>query len=156
MRNSTSACIFLLFIAVCFSFSCKQKNTDRYAYDLNRDTIPPALSITVPVNLDNYLYGEDIHIVGTATDLESKNYIRENAGKLKSLYLNISIVDAGNDTVIKKLLERTPNVDGSQGYIINEKTYVASGVGTTHCRFTGVAVDYADHKDSVVRHFTIH
>ncbi len=155
MRNSTPVYIFFLFVLGCIGFSCKQKTFNRYAYDANKDTIPPVLSITVPVNMDTYMYGEDIHIVGTVTDLQSKNTLHQNPGKLKSLSLNISIMDPIADTVIKVLFAKTPNVDGKDGYLINEKTYLPSGVGVTNCRFKGITTDYADRKDSSVVNFTI-
>lgn len=155
MKNSLCLYVVSLLILTCVGFSCKQKDLNRNAYDLNRDTIAPVLSITVPVNLDTYSYGEDIHIVGTATDLESKNSIRQNPGKLKSLSLNISILDPISGNVTKVLLQKNPNVDGKQGYTINEKTYLVAGTGTTTCRFTGVTTDYADRKDSSVVYFTI-
>ena len=155
MKYSTCLYLVLFLVISCFSFSCKQKDLNRYAYDLNKDTIAPVLAITVPVNLDTYSYGEDIHIVGTATDLESKNSIRQNAGKLKSLYLNISIMDPIADTVLKVLFQKSPDVNGDAGYIINEKTFLVSGAGTSKCRFTGVATDYADRKDSSVVYFTV-
>jgi len=136
--------------------SCKQKNLNKYAYDANKDTIPPVLAITVPQDLENYVYGEDIHIVGTLTDLQSRDKLHQNAGKLKSLYLEIAIVDAVADTVKSYLYQSRPNVDGKSGFIINEKTFMTSGGTTTVCRFTGVAIDYADRKDSTVAHFTIH
>ena len=155
MKKSVPAYSVLLLMSICLAFSCKQKNPNRYAYDANRDTIPPVLNITVPVNMDNYVYGEDIHIVGTATDLESKNSIHMNSGRLRSLYLNVSIIDPIADTVIKALLVKNPAVDGKDGYTINEKTFLNSGAGTTYCRFTGIATDYADRKDSSVVYFTI-
>jgi len=155
MKKSVSVFLALFLVTVSLFFSCKQKNTNRYAYDANKDTIPPVLNITVPVNLDTYTYGEDIHIVGTVTDLESKNSISMKSGRLRSLYLNISIIDPIADTATKVLLIKTPNVDGKDGYTINEKTFLNSGVGTTYCKFTGVAIDYSDRKDSSVVYFTI-
>jgi hypothetical protein len=53
------------------------------------------------------------------------------------------------------LFAKTPNVDGKDGYTINEKTYVASGTGVTNCRFKGITTDYADRKDSSIVYFTI-
>ena len=123
---------------------------------MNRDTIPPVLTFTVPVNLDTYLYGQDIHLVGTLTDLESKNYLRENAGKLKSLYINVSTIDPVADTVIKPLLVKNLNVDGKYAYTINEKTVILSGSGTTYCRLKSWATDYANHTDSALVNFTVH
>lgn len=156
MKNSIHIYFILLTVVVGSMVSCKQKNQNKYAYDANKDTIPPVLAITVPQDLDNYMYGEDIHIVGTLTDLQSRDKLHQNSGKLKSLYLEIAIVDPIPDTVIKYLYKSNPNVDGKSGFIINEKTFMTSGATTTVCRFRGVAVDYADRRDSTVAHFTIH
>jgi hypothetical protein len=142
-------CALMVFV------SCKQKNQYPYAYNLNRDTIPPDLRMTVPVNMDTYSYGEDIHIVGTLTDLESRNSSTLKAGKLKSLYLNVSIVDGVMDTVQKVIFQKWLNVDSKEGYTINEKTIVTGGGGPVKCKFRGIAVDYADHADSTVLYFTV-
>lgn len=145
--------VFLILLAV---VSCKRVDlTSRYAYNANKDTIAPVLSFTVPVNLDNYAYGEYIHMVGTVTDLESKNLSSSKAGRLKSLYITVSTIDPLQDTVIKTIFTRWPDVDGKSGVTVNETTTVTSGSGTTYCRLTSVATDYANRTDTVKLNFTV-
>ena len=155
MNHSIRVYFPIILLAICFAISCKQKNLNRYAYDPNRDTIPPVLSITVPVNNDLYAYGEDIHIVGTLTDLESRNKTSQKAGRLQSLYLNLSIVDILADTVIKVIYEKAPNVDGMDGVTINEKTFYNGPGSPIDCRLTGVASDYSGRKDTSIIYFKI-
>ena len=156
MKNRV--CIFSLLLvgSVLALSSCKQKLTNVDAYDLYKDTIAPVLSVTVPVNLDSYLYGEDIHIVGTATDLMARNNIHEYAGKLKSLSFTMEQIDPLSNAVIKVMYAKSLAVDGKSGYIFNDGTSVLSGSGTLYCRLTGVLTDYADRKDSSIANFTIH
>jgi hypothetical protein len=155
MKLSLLVTSMLFILTICFSMSCKQKTYNRYAYDQNKDTIPPVLAFTVPIELQNYSYGEDIHLVGTVTDLESKNKTSQKSGKLKSLYMNVSIMDKNVDTVIKSFYNVYLNVDGQISFPIVKKTLVNSGAGVTYCRFTGIATDYADLKDSVIVNFTV-
>ena len=155
MKNSNRVIVAILCVVISFTISCKQKPQNAYAYNPNKDTIPPVLAITVPVNLDTYSYGEDIHIVGTATDLQARDYLRLYAGKMKSLYLTVDVLDVSQGNVIKTIFEKWASVDGKDGYTINEKTYIASGVGPTYCRFKGILTDYADRKDSTEAFFTI-
>lgn len=146
----------LVFVTMLAIFSCKRVDlTSRYAYNANKDTIAPVLSFTVPVNLDNYAYGEYIHMVGTVTDLESKNSISSKSGRLKSLYITVATIDPVQDTIIKTIFSRWPEVDGKSGVTINETTTVSSGSGTTYCRLTSVATDQANHTDSVKLTFTV-
>lgn len=146
----------LVFVILMAVVSCKRVDlTSRYAYNANKDTIAPVLSFTVPVNLDNYAYGEYIHMVGTVTDLESKTIMSSKAGKLKSLYITVATIDPVQDTVIKTIFSRWPEVDGKSGVTINETTMVTSGSGTTYCRLTSVATDYANRTDSVKLTFTV-
>jgi hypothetical protein len=150
--------VYLLpaFILLLLASSCKRVDlTSRYDYNLNKDTIPPVLSFTVPVDLENFPYGKDIHIVGTATDLESKNQTTIKAGKLKSLYMNVSIIDPSVDTVIKVIYSKWLNVDGKSGVTINEKTVVNFGTGITNCRLTAFLKDYAERDDSLKLNFTV-
>ncbi|MBK7763238.1 MAG: hypothetical protein IPI46_07670 [Bacteroidetes bacterium] len=155
MKIFTPIFASLLILSSFFIFSCKQKLQNGDAYNSNKDTIPPVLALTVPVNLDNYAYGEDIHIVGTATDLQMRNKIREYAGKLKSLTMTVSTIDPTPDTVKKVIFSKNLAVDGKSGYIFNQSLSVLSGSGTTNCRLIGVATDYADRKDSVIVNFTV-
>ena len=148
--------LYLLLVLVCMvQISCKQKKYDYNEYNMYKDTIRPVLTVTVPVDLDNYSYGENIHIVGTATDLESKNPISIKAGKLSSLHLQVSIIDPLADTVKQIILDKYPNVNGKEGFTFNEKTAVFSGAGATYCRLKGMLIDYAGRKDSALINFTI-
>ena len=156
MRISPLAISIAGLLIAFFSFSCKQKLNNQNDYNANKDTIPPVLAITVPVHLDNYSYGEDIHVVGTATDLESKNPISVKTGKLSSLSLIINIIDPIADTIIgNPIMYKTPNVGGKDGFTFNEKTIVLFGSGTTYCRLKGVLTDQAGRKDSTILNFTI-
>ena len=127
--------------------SCKQTNNDKYFYNAGRDTIAPKIATSVPLQNSVYAYGQDIHMVGVVTDLEST----DKGGKLKSLVLNFSSVDPVDHNIITTYYNRTPVVDGKEGYTFNEKWAVVSGVSTTFCRFLITATDYAGKvtKDSI-------
>ena len=129
-------------------YSCKQTNNDKYFYNPGRDTIAPKIVTSVPTANAVYIYGQDIHMVGVVTDLESEN----KSGKLQTLTLDLSRVDAVDHTVITNYLNRSPEVDGKEGYTFNEKWAVVSNPGTpVFCRFMVTAKDYAGRitKDSV-------
>ena len=128
--------------------SCKKStNNDKYFYNAGRDTIAPKIVTSVPALNAVFALGADIHMVGVVTDLESK----DKGGKLKSLTLNLSQVDAVDHAVIKTFMNRTPAVDGKEGYTFNEKWAVVNGTPPMFCRFLATAVDYAGRvtKDSV-------
>lgn len=127
--------------------SCKQTNNDKYFYNAGRDTIAPKIATSVPLPNSTYSYGQDIHLVGVVTDLESTN----KGGKLKSLVLNFSSLNPLDSTLNVTYFNRTPNVDGKEGYTYNEKWTIVSGVSTTFCRFLITATDYAGKvtKDSI-------
>jgi hypothetical protein len=79
--------IFTKIFALCFivvalvSSSCRRSNNSKYFYDAKKDTSAPKINISVPLINDTYSYGEDIHIVGTVTDLQVSGF----GGKLQSL-----------------------------------------------------------------------
>lgn len=127
--------------------SCKQTNNDKYFYNAGRDTIAPKIATSVPLHNSVYSYGQDIHMVGVVTDLESTN----KGGKLKSLVLNFSSLNPTDSTLNVTYFNRTPLVDGKEGYTFNEKWAVVSGTSTTFCRFLVTATDYAGKvtKDSI-------
>ena len=127
--------------------SCKQTNNDKYFYNAGRDTIAPKIATSVPLQNASYSYGQDIHMVGVVTDLESTN----KGGKLKSLVLNFSSLNSLDSTLKTTYFNRTPVVDGKEGYTFNEKWAVVSGTSTTLCRFLVTATDYAGKvtKDSI-------
>ncbi|HNF71759.1 MAG TPA: hypothetical protein PLP34_05050 [Chitinophagaceae bacterium] len=156
MKSIHRLCVCTLGIGIFIFSSCKQKLNNTDAYNLNKDTIPPVLALTVPVELDSYLYGEDIHIVGTITDLMSRNKLHEYPGKLKSLSLVVQTMDIVADTVLKTVFSKNVPVDGKSGLVINELTSVWGSGGVTNCRLKGMAMDYADRRDSVEIHFTVH
>lgn len=128
--------------------SCRQTNNDKYFYNAGRDTIPPKIAISVPTTNAAYTFGADIHMVGVVTDLE----VTDKSGKLQSLTLDLSRVDSTTHSVITTYLNRSPVVDGKEGYTFSEKWAVVSNPGSAvYCRFLVSAKDYAGRitKDSV-------
>lgn len=128
--------------------SCKQTNNDKYFYNAGRDTIAPKIATSVPVQNSVYAYGDDIHMVGVVTDLESTN----KGGKLKTLVLNFSSLNPDDSTLKVTYFNRNPLVDGKEGYTFNEKWSIVSGATSpTFCRFLVTATDYAGKvtKDSI-------
>lgn len=114
-------------------------NTGSVFYDALSDTIAPVVAISVPIDNAQYVYGEDIHIVGVVTDLQAKM----KAGKLKTLKLTVNQTDPNNQSIIKELLQKNPSVDGKEGYTLNEKLMLAGGSGTTYCQAKATATDYS-------------
>lgn len=156
MKNTAPVLITLFIAVICSMFSCKQKNQNPYAYNADKDTIPPVLALTVPVNLDSYMYGEDINMVGTATDLQSRDLNHSYSGKLKSLSLIIESMDPSEDTVLKVLYANNPNVNGKSADKIIESYYLTSGPAMMYCRLRAYLTDYADRVDSSIIEFTVH
>jgi hypothetical protein len=130
-----------------FFNSCKQTNNDKYFYNANRDSISPKIVTSVPLQNATYAFGQDIHMVGVVTDLESTN----KGGKLQTLTVNLSQVTAADHQIINTYLNATPDVDGKEGYTFNEKWAIVSGSSTVFCRLLVTAKDYAGRvtKDSV-------
>lgn len=139
--------LFSIMLAGAFS-SCKQTNNDKYFYSASRDTIAPKIVTSVPTASSTYTFGQDIHMVGIVTDLEST----DKGGKLQTLNLDLSQIDPSNNSVIKTYLNKSPIVDGKEGFTFNEKWSIAVGSGVVYCRFMATAKDYAGKitKDSVL------
>lgn len=138
--------LFFIVIAV-VSSSCKRSNNSKYFYDAKKDTSAPKINISVPLINDTYNYGEDVHIVGTVTDLQVTGF----GGKLQSLTIKVDELDNIDSTYIGALLLRTPNVDAKEGYTFNEKMLLFSGANPTFCRLEVSASDYSSKttKDTV-------
>ncbi len=139
--------ILNILLAVGFS-SCKQTNNDKYFYSPSRDTIAPKIVTSVPAPSSTYTFGQDIHMVGVVTDLESEN----KGGKLQTLTLDLSQINPSDHAVIQTYLNKTPLVDGKEGFTFNEKWAITVGTGIVYCRFMATAKDYAGKitKDSVL------
>jgi len=134
----------LAFVAISMvQTSCtKDESIDRYNYIAENDTISPVLSISVPTLNQVYAYGDDVHIVGTVTDLEK--YVVTNdpvdqpkAGSLNSLHIQVQDLTNGNNI----LLDKTPNVAGKDGYTFHEKFVIVAGTGTTNMKLIVTAED---------------
>jgi hypothetical protein len=136
-------------IAFCSCFAlylsgCKPSDNSIYYYNKDEDVIAPEIKISVPIANDLFQLTEDVHIVGTATDLETPI----KAGSLRSLQIKVDQIDPTNsNTVIKGLLLKTPNVDGKDGYTFNEKFVVNFASSTVYCRLIVTAFDQTDRFD---------
>ena len=145
------------FLAIVFSMiyfaSCKKSDNSIYFYNENKDTIAPKIITIAPLNSDIFYYGDDIHIVGTITDLET---VKTN-GKLKSASIRVDKMNATYDTIISTtpLLLKTPDVDGKEWYKFSEKVLVNTGSATTFYQLTIVAYDYTGRFMEDKRRFTI-
>ncbi len=122
-----------------FSACSPSSNNNAYFYDALRDTIAPNMVLNTPADNAQYNYTEDIHFVGVASDLEVKN----KGGKLKSLVLVVNQTDQNNQSIIKELMQKNVPVDGKEGYTLNEKMVINSGVGTTYCQAKAIVTDYS-------------
>ncbi len=129
------------------STSCKRSNNSKYFYDAKKDTSAPKINISVPLINDTYSYGEDIHIVGTVTDLQVSGF----GGKLQTLNIQVDELNNLDSVFIKTLLLKTPNVDAKEGFTFNEKMLIFSGANPTFCRLEVKATDYSSKttKDTV-------
>lgn len=122
-----------------FSACGPSNNNNAYFYDALRDTLSPNMVLNTPADNAQYDYTEDIHFVGVASDLEVKN----KGGKLKSLVLVVNQTDQNNQSIIKELMQKSIPVDGKEGYTLNEKMVINSGVGTTYCQAKATVTDYS-------------
>ncbi len=131
-------------------YSRKDKtNNDKYFYNALRDTVAPKIQINVPIIGSLYNFGDDIHVIGTVTDLEVTN----KSGKLKSLSLDIYQYNPANGQIVKTLMQRDPNVDTKSGYTFSEKYTSAVGQpATIYCKLIVTAMDYSTRvsQDSVL------
>ncbi|MBL7764680.1 MAG: hypothetical protein JNJ58_01200 [Chitinophagaceae bacterium] len=150
MKIATSIAVLFTLTALIFS-ACKDTNNDKYFYNPDRDTIRPQIAVTTPLLNDIFSYGEDVHFVGTITDLQSEG----KTGKLLSFHMVVEQLNATKDTVVKTLLNKYPVVDGKDGYTFNEKIVIPVGSGVTNCIMKAWVTDYASKKDSVSISFTI-
>ncbi len=143
--------LFFIIIAV-VSTSCRRSNNSKYFYDAKKDTSAPKINISVPLQNDTYNYGEDIHIVGTVTDLQTTGF----GGKLYSLAIKVEELNNIDSTYIKDLLLKTPGVDAKEGYTFNEKMLIfGSPNPPTFCRLQVVATDYSSKTTSDTVYFHI-
>ena len=98
--------------------------------------LAPVITKTVPVNNSVFAYGDDINIVANVTDLEKGT----KAGKLKSITARIENLSDNN----KLILNKSPNVDGLDGFTVIEKLNILFGSASIDCRLIISATDYAD------------
>ncbi len=145
MRKLFFPVFSIVFIgALSTSMSCQPDWSDRFDYKAEQDTIPPVISISVPIENQSYIYGNHVAIVGTVTDLESaKNDIHDpgfRKGELKSVTIEVDNLTNGT-----KLLSRKPSVSRQDGYSFNERIEIITGSGTTNCRLIVQATDSKDH-----------
>lgn len=144
MKFIKNVAVLLSITMVLFMVSCKQStNNDKYFYNYLRDTIPPKISISVPLNNSYYQFAEDIHIIGNVLDLE----VTDKAGKLKSLNLSLYQYDPVNDTIVNLIKQFNPDVDGKDGYTFNEVYTKLNGSGVTYCKLIVTATDYSTRID---------
>ena len=136
MKNITLFIIFFTSLALFFQTSCKKEFKDRYKYYPEDDTLAPVITKTVPVNNSVFAYGDDINIVANVTDLEKGT----KAGKLKSITARIENLSDNN----KLILNKSPNVDGLDGFTVIEKLNILFGSASIDCRLIISATDYAD------------
>lgn len=144
-------CLFCVVIILVSVSSCRRSNNSKYFYDAKKDTIYPIINISVPVQNTTYLYGEDIHIVGTVTDLQTAG----KGGSLQSLKIQVDELNSVDSAFIKAILLKTPVVDTKEGFTFNEKTIVLWGTGTTFYRLLVTATDYSSRTTIDSVYFTI-
>jgi hypothetical protein len=94
--------LFIIVVAI-GSASCRRSNNSKYFYDSKKDTSAPKINISVPLQNDNYNYGEDIHIVGTVTDLQTVGF----GGKLQTLNIKVEELNDLDSVYIADLLVKT-------------------------------------------------
>ncbi len=135
MKNITLFFIILSSFALILQTSCKKNDCkDRYKYYPEDDTLAPVIIKTVPINNAVYAYGDDINVVANVTDLEKGT----KAGKLKSISARVENLSDNN----KLILDKNPNVDGLDGFTVNEKFNIMFGASSIDCRLIISATDY--------------
>ena len=141
--------LFIIVVAI-GSASCRRSNNSKYFYDSKKDTSAPKINISVPLQNDNYNYGEDIHIVGTVTYLQTVGF----GGKLQTLNIKVEELNNLDSVYIADLLVKTPNVDAKEGFTFNEKMLLFTGANPTLCRLVVSATDYSSKttRDTVYFH----
>lgn len=139
MKIFTKILALSVVIIAVVSVSCRRSNNSKYFYDIIKDTIAPVINISVPVQNDTYNYGDDIHIVGTVTDLQSVGF----GGKLSTLSIKVVELDNVDSLYIQDMLVKNPVVDAKEGFTFNEKMLIFSGANPTFCRLEVTAADYS-------------
>ena len=139
MNFFTKILALTLIVAAVVSSSCRRSNNSKYFYDSKKDTSAPIINISVPIKNDTYNYGDDIHIVGTVTDLQTKDF----AGKLSTLSIKVDELNNIDSVFIANMLQKNPDVDSKAGYTFNEKMLIFSGANPTFCRLEIAAMDYS-------------
>lgn len=129
--------------------SCKRSDNSIYFYSESRDTLAPTITCIVPLNGDYFAYGDDVHIVGNVTDLETA----KTSGKLKSLRIEITPYNATFDTIVGAIWTKLPNVDGKDGYTFNEKFGINVGAGKTSYELYILTYDYSGRKAELRKKF---
>lgn len=137
----------MLGLGLLFSNSCRKSDNSQYFYDPAKDTSAPKINISVPTMNQLFNYGDDIHIVGTVSDLQTTLV----AGKLSTLAIKLDELKNTDSVYLNTLLYRTPLVDAKDSYLFNEKILILSGANPTLCRLEVTATDYASKitKDTV-------
>lgn len=137
MKKFSRFCLGLALSFFLFS-ACKHSDNSIYYYSKDRDTVAPEIKISVPLANDLYHLTYDVHVVGTVKDMETKN----TGGSLQSLNIVVNQIDPANgNKVVKVLLNKNPNVDGKDGYTMNEKFVVNYADSTVYCRLKVLAYD---------------
>lgn len=137
MKNLFRICTGLVLSTLIFS-SCKHSDNSIYYYSKDRDVIAPEIKISVPLANDLYHLTYDVHVVGTVKDMETTT----TSGSLLSLNMVVNQIDPANgDKVLKVLMNKNPNVDGKDGYTMNEKFVVNYSSSTVYCRLKVLAYD---------------
>ena len=151
MKISTKILLYTALMMGVFMSSCKRSDNSIYYYNVEEDVIAPEVKISVPEEgaLFNLTY--DVHVVGTVKDLETEY----TAGSLKSLSVRVDQLDNVSGEPIKILLNKTPLVDGKEGYTFNEKFVVNYAPQTVKCLLTVTAYDQTGRFDIKTREFSI-
>lgn len=138
MNISTKSVIIAICSIIVTLSSCKPSDNSIYYYNVNDDVLPPEIKISVPLANDLYSLTDDVHIVGTVKDLETAT----TGGMLSTLNVRVDQIDPANsNAVVKTLLNKNPNVQGKEGYTINEKFVVNFAPSTVYCRLLVTAYD---------------
>lgn len=152
MKIFTKILALFLIMVIVVSSSCRKSNNNKYFYDPLKDTSAPVINISVPLINDTYNYGEDVHIVGTVTDLQTTNM----AGKLQTLTIKVDELNHTDSIFIQTLLLKTPLVDAKEGFTFNEKMLIfGSANPPTFCRLDITASDYSNKITRDTVYFTI-
>lgn len=131
--------------------SCKRTTYDKYIYNKHRDTIPPIISISVPLNNDIYNAAEDVHIIGTVQDFE----VTGKAGSLSSFVINVYQIDPSNDTIIATVYQNSFPVTGTDIFRFSPRFSILSLSSPRYYRMEARAEDESTRFDRKMVYFTI-